>query len=74
MSAKIGNTSGIRRIEEKILRIVIGIEFASETSNVIFFQKCTCATFSYGVSNEQVSDWDIYLLLQKCFKVSLEAF
>ena len=38
MSAKIGNTSGIRRIEEKIVRIVIGIEFASETSNVIFFK------------------------------------
>ena len=38
MSAKIGNTSGIRRIEEKIVRIVIGIEFASESSNVIFFK------------------------------------
>ena len=41
----------IRRIEEKFVRIVIGIEFTSETSNVVFFQKCTCATFSYGVSN-----------------------
>ena len=28
----------IRRIEEKFVRIVIGIEFVSETSNVIFFK------------------------------------